>query len=423
MVQQLSPKFRKALAAEISIWQQESLITRDIADMLLARYPTAGNQGVLITVMAILGSVLVGLGTLLFIGANWNQIAAVYKLIVIFSAIVAAHAAGWYFRFEPGSKPKLGTALLLLGSLFYGAGIWLIAQIFNLDINFTNGLLLWAAGTMASALVTRVAALGVLANLVCAYWLLSHNPMSAASGGPADTVGMLRFAAATASSMFIAYVVRSPWAMTVCLLGTVLWVAFWSGTEQSGLLAWGIALFGGYLWHKKNWQLFAKPFMFIGTASALTAMLVVTCGERYAIDLAHIHVLAMLLFLALLGVALAAYREKETPPEVVAAFFVVTAFYFIPAVPGKLVPLVLHNINALLAMVLLVFAGLNRLRSIALVNMTIVFFVLFIIFRYFDMFFTMLDRSVFFIAGGIVLLVVGSFAESRRRKLIGGLQG
>jgi uncharacterized membrane protein len=41
-----------------------------------------------------------------------------------------------------------------------------------------------------------------------------------------------------------------------------------------------------------------------------------------------------------------------------------------------------------------------------------------IVARYFDMFFSTMDRSLFFVVGGFILLCAGSLAERNRRKLI-----
>ncbi len=35
--------------------------------------------------------------------------------------------------------------------MFYGAGIWLVAQIYNIDEHYPNGFLFWALGALAMA--------------------------------------------------------------------------------------------------------------------------------------------------------------------------------------------------------------------------------------------------------------------------------
>jgi uncharacterized membrane protein len=412
MAEHLSPKFRQALAGEIAVWRDEKLIADDLANLLLARYPAIEQPGRLITVLTILGSVLVGLGALLFIGANWYQIGPVVKLAIIFASIVAAHAAGWYFRFEPGSRPKLGTAFLLLGSLLYGAGIWLVAQIFNIDTNFSDGLLLWAAGSMLSAIVTRVPALGILTNLLAYSWLYSNSHAD-------DLQNMLCLSICAGSTMGISYILRSPWSMALSILGAALLPLSLSHSGEYCLVAWGVSLFGGFLWHRRNWRLFEKVFMYGGIISGLAGLLAITCDKQSLFNGdAHTSWVYYFFALALAGLALAERGRKNSSPESIGAFLILISAYLIACLPSEVVRMLFNNANILGAIVLLAFTGLRRLRISGLVNTSVVFFVFLIIARYFDMFFSMLDRSAFFLAGGVVLLVAGAVAERSRRRLL-----
>lgn len=381
---QSSDKFRKTLVGEIACWQNEDLITKELSDILLARYSLREQQGKMITVLTILGSILIGLGVLLYIGANWMHMGPVQKVALIVAAVVAAHAGGWYFRFEPGNRPKLGSALLLLGSILYGGGIWLVAQIFNLQTNFSDGMLLWAGGTMASALVTKVPALGVLSNLLFGCWMLSNNPTSA---GHSYALDAAKFLGSLALSMSTAYRARSPWAAAVTLVGAAAWICSCSGAGSYGLIAWGAALFGGYLWHRKNWALFEDVFMYVGSACGLAALLVLTFKTYYGISLGEqLQHAAPVLLLTIAGLALASQGEKKSPPEVVGALLVTIASFLVACVPNEFSRVLLNNVNMLVAMALAVVAGLKRLDNVGLVNLTIVFFVFFIIARYFDVF-------------------------------------
>ncbi len=57
-------------------------------------------------------------------------------------------------------------------------------------------------------------------------------------------------------------------------------------------------------------------------------------------------------------------------------------------------------------------------RYNAYINIGILFFVLDVIARYFDFFWELLPRSIFFITGGIMLLAGGIFLEKKRRKVL-----
>jgi uncharacterized membrane protein len=52
------------------------------------------------------------------------------------------------------------------------------------------------------------------------------------------------------------------------------------------------------------------------------------------------------------------------------------------------------------------------------VNLGLFSFVVFVLTRYFDLFFSAMNRSLFFIFGGVLLLAGGYFLERNRRRWI-----
>jgi uncharacterized membrane protein len=84
---------------------------------------------------------------ILFVAANWSAIPVWGKLAVIFIPKIASYGAGFVLRYERRDFPKVGAAFILLGSLLFGAGIFLIAQIYHLLVHFSNGPLVWGLGS------------------------------------------------------------------------------------------------------------------------------------------------------------------------------------------------------------------------------------------------------------------------------------
>jgi len=82
----------------------------------------------------------------------------------------------------------------------------------------------------------------------------------------------------------------------------------------------------------------------------------------------------------------------------------------------------LFNIAVFLELLGLIFSGYLR-REEWLINVGALFLFLLIIVKYFDWFFTFLDKSIFFIGAGILLFAVGWFMESGRRYMISGIRG
>ncbi|MBM3947241.1 MAG: DUF2157 domain-containing protein, partial [SAR202 cluster bacterium] len=167
------------LEREASTWVARGLITQDQASGILAGYEpvpatTIGHwlQGHLIAALAILGVVLVGLGVLLFIGANWQSIGKEIKLGLLFVGLSATYGGG-YWAAGPMKMPRVGTALILLGAILYGAAIFLIAQMYHVRAGSPSLLLWWSLGVLPLAYAVRsraVLVLGIGASLVTLLW-------------------------------------------------------------------------------------------------------------------------------------------------------------------------------------------------------------------------------------------------------------
>ncbi len=270
MTDGISPKLYGALANEIDLWRQDGLIGDALAKALKARYPACPPQSNAVAMLTTIGAVLVGLGALLYVGANWQTIATLWKIALLVAAIAGSHCAGWILKFEPGARPRLGTAFLLLGSFFYGAGIWLVAQMFNIDINYPAGL---------SALVYRCGGQRSGDALCCrGHFIIGDSRRLDSSY--ARHVELHQFSPErrlsdryrhTHRHVSVVGAAQSSPGLDNIKLASTLWIVAGSGSGAPGLLMWGFALFGAYMWLNTNMQLGAKPFKYVGTCSVLTA--------------------------------------------------------------------------------------------------------------------------------------------------------
>jgi len=101
----------------------------------------------------VMGGFLIGEAVLLFVSSNWRAIPDGVKLAMIFGNLIAAYLLADRFRF--GRSPRHGVAagLFLKGAIGYGAGVFLIGQIYNFHADWRTGLLYWLAGTLPLAYV------------------------------------------------------------------------------------------------------------------------------------------------------------------------------------------------------------------------------------------------------------------------------
>lgn len=108
------------------------------------------SQKRVIRIVVGIGALLIGAGIFSFIAANWQVMSKEVKLLVIVGSMLVIYSLGWFVR-EVQKLIKTGSALLFLGSVVYGAGIFLVAQIFNVRANWPDGLILWMIGLIIMA--------------------------------------------------------------------------------------------------------------------------------------------------------------------------------------------------------------------------------------------------------------------------------
>lgn len=108
------------------------------------------SQKKVIKIIIIAGVIFIGAGIFSFVAANWQEMGRFIKVALIILALLASYVAGWYLKEKRGFM-KTGEALFLLGAIIYGAGIFLVAQMFNISANWPDGFLLWMIGAIAMA--------------------------------------------------------------------------------------------------------------------------------------------------------------------------------------------------------------------------------------------------------------------------------
>lgn len=135
---------KRWLVKEGEKWVEQDIITEQQLKQILTQYEQK-PQG--ISILSVLASLLIGLGILSFIAANWQQIPSFMRLGLIV-VIMCSFYAGGSFLYERGNK-HTGNALFGIGLLSFGAGIFLIAQMYHLISNSIGSFLVWAVAGFA----------------------------------------------------------------------------------------------------------------------------------------------------------------------------------------------------------------------------------------------------------------------------------
>jgi uncharacterized membrane protein/uncharacterized membrane-anchored protein len=162
------------LLGELGDWREEGIISQEQTDRIQARYEDASEasqrkRSRFTLAISGIAALLVGLAVFLVIGYNWDNMPRAAKLAVIFGIVVATHAAGLWLRFARDAR-RAGEVVTLLGCLFYGAGIWLVAQVFHLDAHWPDGFWWWALGVLPFALASETLLIHCLYAGLLATW-------------------------------------------------------------------------------------------------------------------------------------------------------------------------------------------------------------------------------------------------------------
>jgi uncharacterized membrane protein len=173
----LPTKFRRQLRREADLWTAEGLIDRDTHDRLADRYQFSAldieSRNSLVTLLLGIGCVLIGIGVLTFVSANWQQLAREWRVAILLSLFVATNLAGFYLWREPDDrKQRFGQGLLLLGALMLGSNMALMGQMFHVRGELFQLLIAWSVGVLLMAYSLRITSLGILAQILMGlgYW-------------------------------------------------------------------------------------------------------------------------------------------------------------------------------------------------------------------------------------------------------------
>jgi len=254
----ISERQRDWLTEELEQWQAAGLVAAHQRDAILACYESTDEASLrrrrwASFVMAALAATLVGLGALLIVGHNWEIVVAgwealpsVLKLVVMLALIAGVQGAALHMR-RNTAYARAADLLFLLGSLLYGAGIWLVAQVFHVSAHWPDGIWWWALGVLPLALLLDTLALHSLLVGLLALWV----------GGEILNFG----------HVWWSLLPNSCWSLPLFAAAGLAWCyrkgSAWGVTLYVALAAWWVVLQGvAWRWDE------SIPF-FVATAGAM----------------------------------------------------------------------------------------------------------------------------------------------------------
>lgn len=170
--------YRKTVERDLARWRQAGWVSDQGAAAI--RTDLAQNPGgiALPAVLSILAAVLIGFAVMSFVAANWQEMPRVVRLGLLLASLWASYLfAGALFQ---RGLEGFGHAAVLTGTAVFGASIMLIAQMYHMDGNPPDAILVWAAGALLAGVVFRSNPALAFAMMLVAVWSGMESAQSGA---------------------------------------------------------------------------------------------------------------------------------------------------------------------------------------------------------------------------------------------------
>ncbi len=157
------------LRAEVPKWVKRGLVHPASVSRIFGNYgvepppaprraasaplPRRLGTSTLLRAVLTLGAVLVGLGLILFVAANWQRIPASARLAGALGLTLLALHGGYHSRFGTPPRPRLGAALWLIALLGIGGVVALIGQTYHVQAGSYLLPLIWGVLCVPLALL------------------------------------------------------------------------------------------------------------------------------------------------------------------------------------------------------------------------------------------------------------------------------
>jgi len=384
---------------QIQEWLEAGTITQEQAQKMLSDVNQKSKEersNKFIVAISTIGAILLGIGAILFVASNWREIPDLIKVLILLGSTFGAYYLGYLFKYDKKNLPKVGASLFFLGVLLFGASIFLIAQIYHINANAHSLVLIWLIGILPLVYAFRSEPVAALSSLLFFIWI----GLFIFRGG--------RFDEDIFFSLPVIYL-------------------------SAGTLLFSI---GGLHYLKPQLIKIARIFRIAGIKIAMLSLFLLTFkffsghvdsywfrNSRILEDMSSQLMFGIVLFsiLSIIGLFVNLFfnpsQSKTNSYEngIALGFLGFTLlFFFFPTESN--VYTVIYNLLFAGLTLFLIYIGYQR-SNIKIVNIGIFWLSVFILAKYFDFLWDLMDRSLFFIVGGLILILGGIAMERKRRQI------
>lgn len=158
------------IAKEAAEWVANEIITLSQAEQICQQYDVdyhqIKNRSFGYNVLIGLGYLFIGIAIIILIGANWDDIPRAARMggVISLTMLTQGLAIRKYFNGNDA------TVVFLLGNMFFGASIILIAQIYHLGEHMPDGVFWWAIGCLPVGVLLKSCWLTLQSLLLALLW-------------------------------------------------------------------------------------------------------------------------------------------------------------------------------------------------------------------------------------------------------------
>jgi uncharacterized membrane protein len=160
--------YTSRLGRDVDRWRDAGFINEASRKQILGDMAARGAGFSLPGALAILGATLICFSAMTFVAANWEQMSRLSRLLVLAAGMWGSYGAA--VMLFSRQLPMFGHAAVLAGTGIFGASIMLVAQMYHMEGNPPDAVLMWAAGALAAGIGFMSGPVLGLSMLLVALW-------------------------------------------------------------------------------------------------------------------------------------------------------------------------------------------------------------------------------------------------------------
>ncbi|MBM7659809.1 putative membrane protein [Bacillus mesophilus] len=395
---------RKWVEKEGRKWVRDELISEDQYEQIVNRYKKEQTSNLL----PVFASILIGLGILSFIASNWDGIHDLVRVFIIIIVMSGFYLAGE--RAHRNGNERIGNSLLGIGIISFGAGIFLLGQMYHFQSYDARAFIIWAlAGLLVVQLWKSKFLLIVTMAIITVGQLYTMFQFSA-------------FSYILALLLFFGvghFVYHRPHTIISVLFSfsyslTALFLVISEEWNYHVLFIFFLALYVMSEWLKKD-QIKRPIQLFMQISAILVSIFTIFTFDSFlqyeGINTNGLTVYPFILVI-LFGLF---YWLKKKSLDVTDLLLYLPVFYV-----GVMVDVLYMLLLFIYSISLLVIGYREELTEKATFGTML--FLLSAFIGYIQLAWDFMPKSIFFLLGGIILFILSWLLEKRRRQLVKGVK-